>query len=64
MLLILLRFNLLRTNYYLWLISATSAPLDEDASDEQLFVGALLLRNLQVVQFNGHEVSRFSQLGT
>ncbi|KAF2368625.1 SET domain [Trinorchestia longiramus] len=30
---------------------------DAAADDEQLYIGALLLRNLQVLQFNAHEVS-------
>ena len=34
-------------------------PADKDATDEELYIGALLLRNLQVLQFNAHEVRRF-----
>ena len=49
-------FRLLRSSNYLPENVKTADSADSRLSDEELFIAGLLLHNLQLLQFNSHEV--------
>jgi len=49
-------FRLLRSGNYLPENVKTTDSADSRLSDEELFIAELLLHNLQLLQFNSHEV--------
>lgn len=50
-------FRLLRTSEYLPENVKTADSADNRLSNEELFIAELLLHNLQLLQFNSHEVT-------
>ncbi|EZA53989.1 SET and MYND domain-containing protein [Ooceraea biroi] len=50
-------FRLLKTSEYLPENVKTADSADSKLSDEELFIAGLLLHNLQLLQFNTHEIS-------
>ncbi|XP_077276488.1 protein-lysine N-methyltransferase SMYD4 [Temnothorax americanus] len=50
-------FRLLRASEYLPENVKTTDSADSKLSDEELFIAGLLLHNLQLLQFNSHEIS-------
>lgn len=50
-------FRLLRTSEYLPENVKTADSADSRLSNEELFIAELLLHNLQLLQFNSHEVT-------
>jgi len=55
-------FRLLRSGNYLPENVKTIDSADSRLSDEELFIAGLLLHNLQLLQFNSHEVRCMIQL--
>ncbi|XP_072746253.1 SET and MYND domain-containing protein 4 isoform X2 [Anoplolepis gracilipes] len=55
-------FRLLRTGAYLPESIKTADTADSKLSDEELFIAELLLHNLQLLQFNSHEISELIKL--
>lgn len=50
-------FRLLKTSEYLPENMKTADTAHNKLSDEELFIAELLLHNLQLLQFNSHEVT-------
>ncbi|KAG5323607.1 SMYD4 protein, partial [Pseudoatta argentina] len=55
-------FRLLRSSNYLPENVKTADSADSRLSDEELFIAGLLLHNLQLLQFNSHEISELVRL--